>query len=189
MQKEKKNTTPFKKYQRLFFILTIVLGTLFLTLILWYFFIRKTSTITVKGTINQITDSATCSTVNLNYPFFAYDNSDNKALKITAVFDDNKISSIALVYTLWYSDPKLVITSDNINENSMGASSQKDGLSSKPLNAHFSKTTDALVMNLYAKSTEITEASKKYLLLSDLTGEYTKDAIIQAYTDQGFNCE
>ena len=123
------------------------------------------------------------------YPLFNYDNSYKKSLKINAIFKSNKISSISLIYKLFYDNQADIDKSESINHAALNLLSQGEGLGPDVYDAKFSKLTDGLQLSLYASGNNITEKALKYFMLSDLTAPYTQEKTARVYANKGLDCE
>ena len=168
----------------MFFVLLLVA----VVLILW-FLMRGQTTTTGDWQEDERAEFLNCEAEGVSYPIFAYDGSDRKILKINAVFNNDKLSTISLDYKLYYSGPNEVSASEARNHAAMNLSSQEAGLGPDIFNAHYTQFSDALEMILYAKASEITNVSSRYLMLDWIgNNKYTKVDVQENYTSKGLNC-
>lgn len=145
-----------------------------------------------QNSTNTKSKSLICESQTVKYPFFDYDNSTAKNLKITANFYNNKINAISLAYTLYYDDARQIALSESSNHADMNISFGKDNLGADAFNAHYAKMEDSMKMNLYIEFDKLNLATAKYFMVEpkDQTSlpvslsEYQEN-----YKKQGLNCE
>ena len=125
---------------------------------------------------NKVTETLVCESERVNYPFFKYDNSNSKSLKINAIFEDEKIGSISLFYKLNYSNEEMAKKSESVNHAAMSESFASDGMKFDDLNSKYSFLDNSLQMSLYAKNSELNEKSLRYFMLYNIyeVGNLTK---------------
>lgn len=133
-----------------------------------------------------------CESPTMPYPFYSYDESKSKNLKIVTNFYDDVINSIYLVYTLYYDSPQQIIASEANNHADMNISFGKNGLEPDAYNAHYSTIENALKMSLYAKESNINQIAAKYFMI-DLQGQTFLPTNLNEYEEnyekQGFVCK
>lgn len=137
----------------------------------------------------ESTDSLSCSSNNVEYPFFKYDNSTKKKMEVSMIFENSILKSTSLLYVLYYPNVEEVNRSNAINQNAMGRNMGENGFSTTAFNINYQILADSLQMSLFMKSDEITDESSKYLLLDSIdTRGLTKTALKNAYSNKGFAC-
>lgn len=155
-----------------------------------WFLIQGQTTVTGGWPEVETTQSLVCENDNKTYPFFEYDESIKKNIKINAIFNDDKLSSIALRYILYYDTKTKITDSENINHTAMSQSFAESGLEFDALGSDYSKGSDLLQFGLYANAEKINNISAKYFMLSELdrAGEYTQSMVKRDYQNKGFKC-
>ena len=140
---------------------------------------------------NKVTETLVCESERVNYPFFKYDNSNSKSLKINAIFEDEKIGSISLFYKLNYSNEEMAKKSESVNHAAMSESFASDGMKFDDLNSKYSFLDNSLQMSLYAKNSELNEKSLRYFMLYNIyeVGNLTKEEMAKIYNNAGLDCE
>ena len=133
------------------------------------------------------TESITCESNSLAYPFFTYDNSSSGSTKINAIFQNDKLSSISLIYTLTYPDNSTAEKSRTENHAAMNISFQENQLPADALGATYSVNKNTFQLSLYVASNEFTSKSQKYFLLDNLNINNRK-TIKTIYEQKGFKC-
>lgn len=149
---------------------------------------------TISGEHQEIEQSPTltCKANDYEYPFFTYDSSDKKTIEINLIFENNRIRTAALKYTLYYSDPNIVQQSEAVNHADMNISFTQNGLESEALGVSYSKQTDKLIMTLYANGSDLnsTEAKRYFLLPADAgVSSSSIDYYAKIYKDKDLKCE
>lgn len=135
-------------------------------------------------------ESLTCTSNEVPYPLFEYDESTGKKMEITALFKDGDLDSISLVYKLDYEDEEKVKKSEAINHVALNNSFHDNGLEADALNATYSKLSDGMQLSLYAEGSNLNAKTLKYFLLKNMFNKpYSRDKITKTYTSQGLNCE
>lgn len=150
-----------------------------------------------KTTVTDSYKSATetqgrliCESQTTTYPLFTYDSSTSKSMKITAIFKNNDLNSISLIYKLNYDNVEEITQSEASNHASLNLTTQKDGLGPDAYNATYGKLNDGLQLSLYATGGDIDDKALRYFMLENLTSvPYSKDKIAKIYTNQGLKCE
>lgn len=177
-----------KKDLKMLIPLSIILLAVFIVVMI-LIFQNKQPTITGTWAENETSESVTCTADGISYPFFDYDKASGKNAKIDAAFKNDKLSSIFLVYQMYYDEQNLVKTSLNSNNADMGISFSKNGLSPTAFNISFTSFDNTMQMSLYASANELSNASAKYFLIDEsVASRYTKDILSKNYEDQGFVC-
>ncbi len=153
------------------------------------FFLRGETTVTKKVEEAKKSATLTCEADGLVYPFFEYDESIKKTLKVNVVFKGNGLDTIALIYKLYYNDTKKITDSENLNRVAMSKNFDNDGLEFGALGSQYSKAKDLLQFSLYASGDQINNVSVKYFMSSgaeegvDLLGSMRRE-----YESKGLKC-
>ena len=135
----------------------------------------------------SVIESMTCSNDGIIYPFFKYDNSTKKSLKINVVLKDNKLDTINLVAKLYYGDKEQIKQSSAENHIALNESFYADSMDTDSFNANFSYLNDAMQMTLYAEAKDLNGMNAKYFLIETTSG-YTKDVLKKDFNKKGLNC-
>lgn len=132
--------------------------------------------------------SLSCENTGLAYPIFTYDNSNRKETKITATFSSDKLNSISLVHSLYYSDSNSVIGSEAHNHAAMNINFGENRLEADSFSATYSKSDTRMQMTLFGKNSDFENpAAKKYFLLDDSSSTSLED-VEKNYEKKGFSC-
>lgn len=160
-----------------------------LAIIAFVAFLLHGSSIIVSGGGNiTITHSVSCEGDGIKYPFGNSDGADKKTLSVKMVLNGDKMSTISLVYKLYYDDiSKIERARTNFNSTINKAFSE-DGLEAGAFGATYSALSDNMQMTLYAKAKDIDEVASKYFLLEDTKGDYEKSQILKVYSERGLSC-
>lgn len=181
--------SPKKKKSSTWPILIVLLLIIATIIFLGWFFTRDKVTTTGTYSGKTSADSINCKNTGDGYPFFAYDNSYKKTTEVTVIFEDNTLSSISLIYTLYYSDASEVSRSESLNHAALNTSAGKINQGPEIFNAHYSTSSENLQLTLSASNKDITESNAKYLLLDESSiKEYNKETIQKNYQNKGFTC-
>ena len=151
----------------------------------WFFLRGETK---VNGWWAGVKKSETlvCSIKKNDYPFFTYNEAQDKNTRINVVFNSGEVDAISLVHTMRYDSEKAIIDSENINHLAMNKKFNIDGLGFDALGLKFSKFNEGLQMSLYVD--KINEVVAKYFMLNDMTGDYGMTEMQLEYEKQGFGC-
>lgn len=181
MEKEK------KKYSS-----TIIIGTFLLATIIILIIFLSSSKTTISGQYPDVknNDTLTCKANGVNYPFFTYDNSVEKNIKINVLFVEDNVRSISLIYSLYYNDNSAIVASEAHNHAAMNINFANDGLKPDALGATYSRLDDNMKMSLFLYSSEFTDVSKKYILVDNenVLPKSIED-FRRNYEKQNFECE
>lgn len=151
------------------------------------FFLQGDTKITGEGDVSVV-ESITCEAEGLWYPYFSYDNSNSKSIKINALFDNrDKLDTISFVYRLGYDDSSMAEQSSASNHAAMAKWFEEDSLGVDSFEIRYSNMGDAMQMEMYAKAQEINGVTAKYFLLNGSNGS-NRDALTKNYNDKGLNC-
>lgn len=133
------------------------------------------------------TRSLTCESDQYLYPFFEFDESDRKELKIVVTFDDEMFKVISLQQTLYYSDPELIVQSEAMNHAGLNVSFGENGLETDTFEANYAVLEDAMRFGIYGERNSIKDVGMQYFLLEGVD-EYDLEHFRQAYENLGMVC-
>ena len=144
---------------------------------------------TISGGGEVLTpESLTCKAEGLWYPFFSYDNSNNKSIKLNILLDDKgKLNTISLEYRLKYDSSELIDKSKAANHAALNLSFGNNSLSPDSFEARFSNMGDVMQLDMYAKVGEINGVTAQYFLING-TNDLKRDTLTKNYNNQGLNC-
>lgn len=184
MDKEENKTIKKKQNNKV----AIVIVLLVVLLGVGILFLTQGSTTTGQYPEDVRSESLTCVKDNIDYPFFAYDNATKKTAKIDIVFNQDKMKSIALTYSLYYNDSNSITASEAHNHAAMNKSFAASGLEADALDATYSKLKDRMQMTLYANQNSDIANLKYFLIDRDIT-DYNLNSYKDYYISLGFNCD
>ena len=170
---------------QLLFGLCLVLVAIVLVILL---FLNGNTTIENADSDVTSTTALSCDSSKVVYPFFSYDNSKKKELKINVLFVNNKIDSISLIYNLYYGTQEEIAKSETLNHAEMNQSFVAKSLGPDAFGANYSKLNDSMQMTLNAEGRELNELSGKFFLLEKAGSSYDKDSLSKLYNSKGLNC-
>lgn len=150
--------------------------------------ITQTRTDTDAG--ERVTEirALTCRTAGQLYPYFTYDNSTKKDLKIIVTFADDDVRSLSLQQTLYYPDEEMKVKSEAENHASVNKQFGTDSMQADALGATYAITSDGVRFGLYITSDQLNSKSAKYFLIDEAT-KHDYNNIRQALVAQGLECE
>lgn len=175
-----------QKFRWSFFLSGIMLIVACVLVIL--FFLHGDTTVTKVENNIETMQSLVCEGHGIPYPFFLYDNAKDKSLKISAIFDDDKLNEISFVYRLSYDNSLQVKESEARNHAALGTSFGRDSLSVDALDVNFSILENVMQMSLYTEVGDMDVVKSKYFLLEDANGAYGIDDVVKIYTNKGLDC-
>ena len=146
------------------------------------------STVITGGDIEEKTESITCKANNLSYPFFTYDNSEKSELKIHAVFRNDNLNSISLVYSLTYVTEDEAKTSELKNHIDFEVAIQDEGLTYASLNSDHKIMDNVYQLTLYNSGDTINRKTAKYYLLNSRNDGFTKENVEKMIMGSGLDC-
>lgn len=146
------------------------------------------NTTIVEGGDIKTTQSLTCESDQVVYPFFENDKANKRLLKISVIMHDDKVDTISLVYKLYYDDNRMIDGFTTSLHSAITESFGADGLEADALGATYSVLSDAAQMLLYAEARNINEVTNKYFLLENVKDVYEKDNVLKAYGAKGLKC-
>ena len=165
----------------------IVVGCVVVAVVLIILFLLQGNIKTTSNSEVEVSESVACEGEGIFYPFFRYDNSKNKSIKINVVFNGDKFETINLIYKLDYDDAEQIEQSNAENHAAMNKSFADDSLGVDSFGAHYSNLDDGAQMTLYAKAKELNGVTAKYFLLDGVTN-YTRETLTKKYNSQGLDC-
>lgn len=137
-------------------------------------------------------ESLTCESAAINYPFFRYDNSNSKNLKVVANFYDDMLSAMSLEYTLHYNDRNYVDISEAQNHAEMNHKFGENSLDADAYHTVYSKTDNSLIMRMYITSSEMNPTAARFFMLTtpeQYSIARTLSEFQTTYEAQGFKCQ
>ena len=152
------------------------------------FFMQGKKTSSNSGGSTESMQSMVCSAGNVAYPYFKYDNSKSKSIEITSTFNEEKLDSIMLIYTLDYDSAEEAERSNVENHTSLAKQLQEDSLSVDEFGANYSVLGKSLQLNLFAKANKLTGITAKYFLIDNTSGSHKMDTLMKMYNAKGLDC-
>lgn len=180
-----KGKSEKKDYAWVYVLLGMVC--IIILIIVWLLYLLQGDTRTTSESEVIRSEAIACDGEGMLYPFFDYDGSNSKMVKINAVFNDDELDTIALTVKLYYDDAGQIERSNTNNHAAMNKSFASDALGADSLDAHYSNLQDAMQMTLYARAKDLNGVTSKYFL-ADGISNYSKDALTRYYNDRGLNC-
>ena len=163
----------------------IVLVIVAVVLIVW--FLLKGEQKVSGGYPDPVSSVAlSCESSSTEYPLFKYENVIQKKMKIDAVFNDNKLSSISLKHELTYNNDNNATAGETINHSAMNISFTNAGMSIDTLKSNYSVIDNVFMMTLYGRDSDVTDATKKYLMIDGAIGDI--DSLSRQYAALGLKC-
>lgn len=153
------------------------------------FFLKGNTVISNTGGDTTTTEALACESSKVSYPYFTYDNSTKKNMKINIIFMNNKIDSISLIYNLYYNSAEEINRSESLNHAEMNKNFATKGLDADSLDAKYSKLDTSLQMTLNAETQKINEISARYFLLDKAASSYNMDSLSKQYNSKGLDCK
>lgn len=183
-----KNPHKEKKNHSWIFVFIGVILILSAIALIILFLLNGSSKSIFGGSNVDVSDSLVCSSDEVSYPFFAYDNSKSKSMKINATFNDDKLDTIFLTYVLEYDDSEQADKSSTENHIALNKQFYDNSLNTDSFDAHFSAINNTMQMSLYAKAKEINDTSSKFFMLEDSNGSNKKELIVKSLNNHGLSC-
>lgn len=167
----------------------IVLMAISITSIVWLF-MRGQTVINNDHKNFTTTEDISCIGNGFLYPIFDFDEAYDKQLQINAIFDNNELYSISLVYRMTYDSDSKAERSEALNHAAMNNDFGINGLYADSYNASYSRINNNFQMNLYANGNMINDTAMRYFMLDNLSNnsDRTQAKVIQAYSDKGLKC-
>ena len=158
-EKEKKKNHKFLK---LFFFLLFLL--IIILIIIWL--LNGSKTISGQYPENVKNESLTCISNNIQYEKTSWIDSDNKELKINAIFNgEDSLKTISLIYTLTYASEEDAYFAEAKSHAQINEGFATIGYNTRKFNNKFSRYDNKLIITLTASGAEIDEYSADYFLL------------------------
>lgn len=137
----------------------------------------------------ETSEALTCEVEGVVYPFFKYDESEKKTTKINAIFQDGVMSTISLIYSLYYNNSEQIVKSEAENHAALNLKMQNEGLGPDAFDANYAKLKDRLKLSLYAEAKKLNINTVKYFELDWVeSGKYNMATVQANYEDRGFKC-
>lgn len=172
-----------------YYLMMVGLVLIVLAVVAFVAFLLHGSSITVNGGGNvTTTHSVSCEGNDATYPFGNSGEADKKSLSVKMVLNGDKMSTISLVYKLYYSDVSKIEKARMNFNSAINESFGESGIEADSFGATYSILSDAMQMTLYAEAKDINETAAKYFLLEDTNGNYEKNQILKAYSEKGLSC-
>lgn len=148
------------------------------------------TTITGSFESQNKVETAICESAKTAYSLFAFDGSDNKSLRISAIFNNDALSSISLIYKLEYHDEESLYYSEARNHSEMNQNFSNDGMKPDSLTAKYSVVSSGLQFSIFARGEEIGNKTLKYFMLDENTNisDSTVKEVTNHYNKLGLNC-
>ena len=156
-------------------------------LMLWYF-VHGETTVSGSNPSDETSVSLSCSTESKPYEYFVRDGSLSKKITVQAMFDDDTVKSISLVYKLNYDNLEDARASESTNHAGFNITLNKAGVSDKIVNPNYSYDESGLRFSLYVDASNYNTSTVRLFMIHG--GDATKDmaAIKRNYENQGFEC-
>lgn len=171
----------------IFFLIFIVVIVL---IILWL--LRGKTTVSGQYPENVSNESLTCVSINTQYEKTSWIDSDNKELKINAIFNGTELlKSISLIYTLHYADESEAYYAEAKSHAQLNDGFAAVGFDVRKFDNKFARYGNKLIISLTANKSEINEYSASYFLLPVEDGDLKLKTISDyknAFEGQGFSC-
>lgn len=183
--KKKKDHKILKLFFFLLFLLVIIL------IIIWL--LKGTKTISGQYPENIKNEALNCESESLEYPKITSVTSDKKKLQINLIFKgENKLSSIALIYTLYLDSEDAVKRAEAFAHAEFNLGLNAVGYNTSSFDNKFARYSDRLIISVFGNSSEINEKSASYFMLRDVKSSneipQTIDEFVENYQNQGFTC-
>lgn len=184
------NNSPKKANSSSWLVLTGLALIMVAIVAIILFFLNGQTVITGEFEGRKISETLTCESNNVAYPIFAFNEADDKLLKINTVFEDESLSAISLMYKLDYSDQDTLSFSEARNRAAMNESFRNDGMKPDSLDAKYGIMSDGMQFSIYAKSSDINEKTLKYFMLDSTikTNQLSKEKLAKLYSNAELNC-
>lgn len=146
------------------------------------------TTITSGENNNEEVSTLTCESNEIAYPFFTYDDSEAKELKINAVFKDDVLDSISLVYALTYANEDEAKKSELKNHIDFEVGIQDEGIRREDLNSDHQIMDNVYQLSMYNSGNDMSNKIAKYYLIDFLSEDYTQAKVSKSIVGHGLDC-
>ena len=186
---QKVDNAPEKKDHKAIKLISLLLFLLIVVIIIIWLLHGKTTT---HGQYpeNLKNESLTCISNELIYPATPATVSEDRELKINAIFNgENHLSSINLSYSLSYQTTDDVVKAEALAHADFNRKLGKRGFSAGKFNNKFTVLNDRLVVSIYGNTSDITQETSDFFMIDSNTElpktiwEYKK-----AFEATGFKC-
>lgn len=163
-----------------------------IVLLIAFIIVKMNGETTATGRHQETTKEKTlqCYSNTFEYPYYSYDSATSHKTTINAIFSDDGLRNISLVYELNYNDAKSVSASESHNHASMNKSFAESNLGSDSFSAHYTKTDSKMSMSLFADGSDLKNVSTlKFFLVEDVSDRSSMKQFEESYKRQGFTCE
>lgn len=182
---EEKLTKGQRSYVNMIVFSIIFLVTAIVLFII--FFLKGEITVSGNWPEKEKTVSTTCVSEILSYPFFEMNEANSRDMNIKVVASGDKITTIGLVYKLYYSDDTTKMQSRDRNHYAMNMAFNSDDMEADSLGAHYSLLADNFKFSLFADGQNINDTTAKYFMLDKIEDEKYTD-VVDVYKTKGFKC-
>ena len=182
------NTKNNKSKNRWIYFLIGILCLVAAVVLLIIYLLQGRITVTNEGGEIETTESITCTSDKVSYPYFKEDDSKKKDLKINAIFNDNKLDVMTLTYQLSYDDENQAKQASAEHHAELNKQFYEDSMDADSLGTHFSVIKGIMQLSLRAESKEITGVTSKYFLIDNTSGIHKKDSLVKIFSNKGLNC-
>lgn len=167
----------------------IVLIVTSVVLFIW-FFMQGQTTVNGKYEGLTVTQDLVCVGDGVNYPIFNYHETNDKQMRITAIFNNDKLGSVSLIYKMVYANDEMAKQSSALNHAAMNNDFGYHGLHADYYDASYSRVDNTFQMTLYASGKLIDNTMARYFMLDNLLGDnnYTQDKMAETYSSKGLEC-
>ena len=166
----------------------IILFLIAFVLLVLFFMKGQTTT---KGEFPEdvVSEAIACSSKSIQFPYFTYDNSIGKEMKVNVIFENNNISSISLIYDLKYDNESKSLESYNINHSALNTYFGQNSLESDALGAVFANLGSEMKLSLYASGDELNVNTAKFFMVPEGVNLGAGIEILMGqYEKSGFTC-
>ena len=164
----------------LLLVLAVVLIILFL--------IQGETTYTASSGDVEVTQSVTCKSSELAYPFLPSNGENSHELEVSVVISKDKLESAYLTYKQSFGTNERAERASDTNSVAIAKAFAEDNIGYESLGKKISTLTKASQLSLYANRNELNAITAKYFLLDGLAGSYSVNSITKAYNGKGLDC-
>ena len=165
LSEKKKGKTNSKKDHRFLKLFSFLLMLLIIILVIIWL-LRGKTTVSGQYPENVSNESLSCASNSVKPPKLSSIDSDEKELKINAVFrGTDELKSLSLIYTLNYPTEDEAYKNEAISHAELNESLSASGFSVSSFKNKFSRYDGKLIISLSINKTEINEFSAPFFLL------------------------